>query len=358
MHGGVNSRLVRQFRMPGYPTVLVTTDVLQEGEDLHTFCARIVHYGISWTPSAMEQRTGRIDRIGSLTHRRLGALNRRAHPDELLQVFYPYLADTVEKLQIDRVFRRMDEFIRLTHRAATASGHDSRIDTRTSFLLEDQDVRPFETPLESAFPVREVHLQAPSIELGDPGQVVDALVDRFDDLTNALGTRIRVSWDLDHARGERYGTVYTERNELLTVGDERTPSDGAVRQQPFALHLRASASGLVLIHGISPVCIIKGDDELAVDLVDFQSELRNGVRICESPAGDRNQFLITVEDDVLLHRDGTTPEELQDLVHRIAVTGDELERWLFEHTDASIDEFRANLHRETRRGQHSEPSRR
>ena len=36
MSGGVNQRLVRQFRMPGFPLVLVTTDVLQEGEDLQT----------------------------------------------------------------------------------------------------------------------------------------------------------------------------------------------------------------------------------------------------------------------------------------------------------------------------------
>ena len=71
MHGGVNKRAVSQFRMPGYPYVLIATDVLQEGEDLHTFCDRITHYGISWTPSAMEQRTGRIDRIGSMAHRKL-----------------------------------------------------------------------------------------------------------------------------------------------------------------------------------------------------------------------------------------------------------------------------------------------
>ena len=37
MSGGVNKRLVSQFRMPGFPLALVTTDVLQEGEDLHTF---------------------------------------------------------------------------------------------------------------------------------------------------------------------------------------------------------------------------------------------------------------------------------------------------------------------------------
>ena len=57
MYGGVNKRLVKQFRMPGYPLVLATTDVLQEGEDLHTFCRKVIHYGITWTPSAMEQRT-------------------------------------------------------------------------------------------------------------------------------------------------------------------------------------------------------------------------------------------------------------------------------------------------------------
>src|SRR5207237_2984352 len=59
MTGQVNQTLVRQFRLPGYPLVLITTELLQEGEDLHTFCAAVHHYGIAWTPSAMEQRIGR-----------------------------------------------------------------------------------------------------------------------------------------------------------------------------------------------------------------------------------------------------------------------------------------------------------
>ena len=32
MFGGVDATLVRQFRMPGYPLVLLTTEVLQEYE--------------------------------------------------------------------------------------------------------------------------------------------------------------------------------------------------------------------------------------------------------------------------------------------------------------------------------------
>ena len=91
MSGGVNQRLVRQFRMPGFPLVLVTTDVLQEGEDLHTFCRRIVHYGIAWTPSAMEQRTGRVDRIGGLVQRRLDGVCETPEAEELIQVYYPHL---------------------------------------------------------------------------------------------------------------------------------------------------------------------------------------------------------------------------------------------------------------------------
>ena len=45
----------------------LVTDLLQEGEDLHTFWSDVFHYGISWTPSAMEQRIGRVDRVRSLT---------------------------------------------------------------------------------------------------------------------------------------------------------------------------------------------------------------------------------------------------------------------------------------------------
>ena len=112
MAGGVNQTLVRQFRMPGYPLVLISTDLLQEGEDLHTFCSAVHHYGISWTPSSMEQRIGRIDRVRSQTDRRLSEV--RVGPlrgDQMLQVYFPHLEDTVEVLQVQRVLDRTVEAI-------------------------------------------------------------------------------------------------------------------------------------------------------------------------------------------------------------------------------------------------------
>ena len=50
MSGQVNQTLVRQFRMPGYPLVLVSTDLLQEGEDLHTFAPRCTTTGFRGRP--------------------------------------------------------------------------------------------------------------------------------------------------------------------------------------------------------------------------------------------------------------------------------------------------------------------
>lgn len=99
-----------QFRMPGFPYVVITTDVLKEGEDLHTYCSDIYHYGIAWNPSDMEQRTGRIDRINSKSYFKLKETQKVTF-DDSLHVFYPYLSDTLEVNQVVKVFKKMNAFI-------------------------------------------------------------------------------------------------------------------------------------------------------------------------------------------------------------------------------------------------------
>jgi hypothetical protein len=104
-------KIASQFRMPGYPYVLVTTDIFREGEDLHTFCQNIYHYGIAWNSSDMEQRTGRIDRINSLSNR-LMVQHQKNDFDQRIHVFYPYLQKTLEVNQVYRLFQNMNHFTR------------------------------------------------------------------------------------------------------------------------------------------------------------------------------------------------------------------------------------------------------
>lgn len=38
---------------------------MAEGVDLHQDCRHVIHHDLAWNPSTLEQRTGRVDRIGS-----------------------------------------------------------------------------------------------------------------------------------------------------------------------------------------------------------------------------------------------------------------------------------------------------
>jgi hypothetical protein len=58
-------RLMLAFNTPFFPEVLVASSVMAEGVDLQQDCRHVIHHDLAWNPSTLEQRTGRIDRIGS-----------------------------------------------------------------------------------------------------------------------------------------------------------------------------------------------------------------------------------------------------------------------------------------------------
>lgn len=94
----------RQFRTPSLPRVIVCTDTLKEGVDLHLFCDRVLHYGVAWTSGDMEQRVGRVDRYFSQIERRL--VDDGAPPDVQLEVGYPHVVASLERSQVNRVVER------------------------------------------------------------------------------------------------------------------------------------------------------------------------------------------------------------------------------------------------------------
>ena len=101
---GGHKLAVCQFNTPGMPYVMVGTDTIREGVNLHLFCDRVMHYGMPWTPGDLEQRIGRVDRF-------FGRIERRLERDGLsarLEIAYPHLRDTIEARQIEslRIRRR------------------------------------------------------------------------------------------------------------------------------------------------------------------------------------------------------------------------------------------------------------
>ncbi len=58
-------RQVARFRDPDGPKVLICTEVGGEGRNFQ-FAHHLVHYDLPWSPSTVEQRIGRLDRIGQM----------------------------------------------------------------------------------------------------------------------------------------------------------------------------------------------------------------------------------------------------------------------------------------------------
>jgi ERCC4-related helicase len=82
-------RLMATFNTPFLPDILVASSVMSEGVDLHRECRHIIHHDLDWNPSTLEQRTGRIDRLGSKS-----TLTRSP-----IVVCEPYVAGTQDEKQ-------------------------------------------------------------------------------------------------------------------------------------------------------------------------------------------------------------------------------------------------------------------
>ncbi len=67
--GRARSRIQNAFNTPFFPMVVVGNQTMQEGLDLHRHCRRVIHHDLRWNPADLEQRTGRVDRHGSLSER-------------------------------------------------------------------------------------------------------------------------------------------------------------------------------------------------------------------------------------------------------------------------------------------------
>ena len=113
LHGGLSADeredVRKRFNLTG--GLLFATDAAADGLNLQGRCRLVVNYELPWNPARLEQRIGRVDRIGQ---------QRPVHALTLLA------RDTAEQLVLARLIRRL-------HRVAATLGERDRL---TAFLGE------------------------------------------------------------------------------------------------------------------------------------------------------------------------------------------------------------------------------
>lgn len=245
------SAIARKFRMPGYPRVLVSTDVFQEGEDLHTFCDSVTHFGISASPISLEQKVGRVDRIASMSHRAMNAAQCN-HQEHFIQVDFPHIRESLEFLQVRQAARNLNQFILSMNRVG-----EPAMQAKTEVELAQQllNTSPIEAQisefLKSPFAILEPILDGMDYNedlalaqesLNKRRAHVRSLVEKF--LSNQAGSKVslkphadRLQWEGPEGLVATFRGAHGRADLLLSIS---LPSDSALdaglANSPEAVH--------------------------------------------------------------------------------------------------------------------------
>lgn len=87
--------VIDEFRLSKTLRILVSTEVAAEGVDLQ-FCRVLVNYDLPWNPARIEQRIGRIDRLGQQA--------------DIVHIWNLYFKDTIDQRIVSRLLDRLRIF--------------------------------------------------------------------------------------------------------------------------------------------------------------------------------------------------------------------------------------------------------
>lgn len=93
--GDEKEEIVKRFRESDGPSVLLSSEVGSEGIDLQ-HCRFVVNYDLPWNPMRVEQRIGRIDRLGQEA--------------DSISIINFSLSGTIEERVLDRLYERINIF--------------------------------------------------------------------------------------------------------------------------------------------------------------------------------------------------------------------------------------------------------
>lgn len=213
IHGGVQSEQrwveLDRFRDPQGPRVLLSSEVGSEGIDLQ-FCRVIANYDLPWNPMRVEQRIGRIDRIGQRAQK-LSIINFK-------------VKNTIEERLYDRLHSKLERFANSLGDLETIIGKEVQqltVGLLSRELTLEQEARLIDQS-EQVIELRLIQIQA----LEESGDVLIALSDYV---------QRKIEEDREKGRYikpeelEDYLTDFFEREFQGCELNFNTPVDGCIR---------------------------------------------------------------------------------------------------------------------------------
>ncbi len=225
IHGGIDIenrwKEIERFKDPKGCRILLASEVGSEGIDLQ-FCRMLINYDLPWNPMRVEQRIGRIDRVGQKAER-LSIINFK-------------ISGTIEERIFERLHEKLEAFSSSLGDLDDVIGEEVKQLT-IELLSEDLTIEEEQRKISQTQQAIEQKVIAIK-ELEESG---DAFV--------ALSDYVQRKVEEDRGRGryvqsmelENYLTDFFDRNFKGTEINYNTPVDGCIR-----LRLSEEARGSLL----------------------------------------------------------------------------------------------------------------
>jgi len=213
IHGGIpNERRweeIERFKDPRGPRVLLSSEVGSEGIDLQ-FCRVMANYDLPWNPMRVEQRIGRIDRVGQQA-KRLSIVNFKVR-------------GTIEERLYDRLHSKLERFANSLGDLEAIIGHEVQ---RLTVELLSKELSPEEELKLMELSERVIEgrlLQIKSLE-----ESGDALIAFSDYVQHKIEEDREKGRYLQPDELEDYLTDFFEREFQGCELNHNTPVDGCLR---------------------------------------------------------------------------------------------------------------------------------
>jgi len=255
--------------------------------------------------------------------------------NELIQVHYPHLVDTVEVLQVKRVLNRLFDFLNMIHLPKAKKDSDqSRLNIAEEILAQCHDIPRHEGLLESAFPVKDVwmdgQLDATDVERPD----TESLEDYLESLWEQLKIKLQIVENGTSRDSKRryVGEVTLTNKRVVRSGSGKIT--GNVRKQMFELELRSQIfGGEAILRCVSPVGEIDLYDQENLDNLYNMQQKTNMSKVCAVYNPKIKKHMVTVEGGRLFHLKTTQWQEIDDLIVRTVEAADRIESKILNRDD-------------------------
>ena len=207
LHSGMDKHeKLDYFSSPSGPNILLSSEVASEGVDLQ-FSSLLINYDLPWNPAKIEQRIGRIDRIGQSSPKIL--------------IWNLVYANTVDERVYDRLLTRLDIFTEALGSMEAMLGDEIRTlshDLLSHKLTPDEEIRRIDQTslaIEQANRIK-TELEADASQLIAHGDFIQNKVRAADELGRYIRGEDLLAYARDYLLNAFPGTrmTVTDNNPL------------------------------------------------------------------------------------------------------------------------------------------------